>query len=157
MTNHFRLPSDVKRVELDDEMLPPQILQRHFVDTQALCNSATIYTTVRGAKNTIKHIVSTNFPRGVECGTLTKVEQRRCIQRVKDAFRNGENIDSQWLADKRADKISNSMSQARYHDRMKVRTYLQDLWPYIDMHRPLQFSDDVWKVEDNETETYQVL
>lgn len=36
------------------------------------------------------------------------------------------------------------MSQARYHDRMKVRAYLQDLWPYIDLQRPLQFRDDVW-------------
>ncbi|CAK9196490.1 unnamed protein product [Sphagnum troendelagicum] len=32
-----------------------------------------------GAKSTIRHIVSTNFARGVEWGTLSKAEQRRVI------------------------------------------------------------------------------
>jgi hypothetical protein len=31
------------------------------------------------AKSTIRHIVSTNFARGVEWGTLSKAEQRRVI------------------------------------------------------------------------------
>ncbi|CAM6055653.1 unnamed protein product [Sphagnum tenellum] len=32
-----------------------------------------------GAKSTIRHIVSTNFARGVELGTLSKAEQKRVI------------------------------------------------------------------------------
>ncbi|CAM6022411.1 unnamed protein product [Sphagnum balticum] len=69
-----------------------------------------------GAKSTIRHIVSTNFARGIEWGTLSKAKQKRVINEVKGAFRNGGELDSQWIAD----KISNSMSQARYHDRMKI-------------------------------------
>jgi hypothetical protein len=38
------------------------------------------------AKSTIKHIVSTNFARGVEWGTLSKAEQKRVINQVKGAF-----------------------------------------------------------------------
>jgi len=58
------------------------------------------------AKSTIRHIVSTNFARGIEWGTLSKAEQKRVINQVKGAFRNGGELDSQWIAD----KISNSMS-----------------------------------------------
>jgi hypothetical protein len=32
-----------------------------------------------GAKSTIRHIVSTNFARGVEWGTISKAEQKRVI------------------------------------------------------------------------------
>ncbi len=39
-----------------------------------------------GAKSTIRHIVSTNFARGVEWGTLSKADQRRVINQVKGAF-----------------------------------------------------------------------
>jgi hypothetical protein len=39
-----------------------------------------------GAKSTIRHIVSTNFARGVEWGTLSKAEQKRVINQVKGAF-----------------------------------------------------------------------
>jgi hypothetical protein len=39
-----------------------------------------------GAKSTIKHIVSTNFARGVEWGTLSKAKQKRVINQVKGAF-----------------------------------------------------------------------
>jgi hypothetical protein len=39
-----------------------------------------------GAKSTIRHIVSTNFARGVEWGTLSKVEHKRVINQVKGAF-----------------------------------------------------------------------
>jgi hypothetical protein len=85
------------------------------------------------AKNTIRHIVSTNFARGVEWGTLSKAEQKRVINQVKGAFRNGGELDSQWIAD----KISNSMSQARYHDRMKIRAHLRDLNVYRNLERPL--------------------
>ncbi|CAN5970665.1 unnamed protein product [Sphagnum jensenii] len=93
-----------------------------------------------GAKSTIRHIVSTNFARGVEWGTLSKAEQKRVINQVKGAFRNGGELDSQWIVD----KISNSMSQARYHDRMKIRTHLRDLNVYRNLERPLQFSEDIW-------------
>ncbi|CAM6021530.1 unnamed protein product [Sphagnum balticum] len=79
-----------------------------------------------GAKSTIRHIVSTNFARGVEWGTLSKAAHRRVINQVKGAFQNGGELDSQWIAD----KISNSMSQARYHDRMKIRAHLKDLNVY---------------------------
>jgi hypothetical protein len=85
------------------------------------------------AKSTIKHIVSTNFARGVEWDTLSKVEQKRVINQVKGAFRNGGEFDSQWIAD----KISNSMSQARYHDRMKIRVHQRDLNVYRNLERPL--------------------
>ncbi|CAK9264116.1 unnamed protein product [Sphagnum jensenii] len=93
-----------------------------------------------GAKSTIRHIVSTNFARGVEWGTLSKADQRRVINQVKGAFRNGGELDSQWIAD----KISNSMSQARYHDRMKIRAHLKDLNVYRNLERSLQFSEDIW-------------
>jgi hypothetical protein len=93
-----------------------------------------------GAKSTIRHIVSTNFARGVEWGTLSKAEQKRVIKQVKGAFRNGGKLDSQWIAD----KISNSMFQARYHDRMKIRAHLRDLNVYRNLERPLQFSEDIW-------------
>jgi hypothetical protein len=93
-----------------------------------------------GAKSTIRHIVSTNFARGVEWGTLSKAEQKRVINQVKGAFQNGGELDSHWIAD----KISNSMSQARYHDRMKIRAHLRDLNVYRNLHRPLQFSEDIW-------------
>ncbi len=93
-----------------------------------------------GAKSTIRHIVSTNFARGVEWGTLSKAEQRRVINQVKGAFQNGGELDSQWIAD----NISNSMSQARYHDRMKIPAHLKDLNVYRNLERPLQFLEDIW-------------
>jgi hypothetical protein len=93
-----------------------------------------------GAKSTIRHIVSTNFARGVEWGTLSKAEQKRVINQVKGAFRNGGELDSQWIVD----KISNSMSQARYHDSMKICVHLRDLNVYRNLERPLQFSEDIW-------------
>ncbi|CAM6103052.1 unnamed protein product [Calypogeia fissa] len=86
-----------------------------------------------GAKSTIRHIVSTNFARRVEWGTVSKAEQKRVINQVKGAFRNGGELDSQWLAD----KISNTMSQARYHDRLKIRAHLRDLGNYTNLDRPL--------------------
>jgi hypothetical protein len=36
------------------------------------------------------------------------------------------------------------MSQARYHDRMKIRAHLRDLNVYKNLERPLQFSEDIW-------------
>ena len=63
------------------------------------------------------------------------------IAQIKGAFKNGGDMDSQWIAD----KISNSMSHARYHDRMKIRSHLRDLNVYRDLQRPLQFTEDIWK------------
>jgi len=62
------------------------------------------------------------------------------INQVKGAFRNGGELDSQWIAN----KISNSMFQARYHDRMKIRAHLRDLNVYRNLERPLQFLEDIW-------------
>jgi hypothetical protein len=56
------------------------------------------------------------------------------------AFRNGGKLDSQWIAN----KISNLMSQAKYHDRMKICVHLRDLNVYRNLERPLQFLEDIW-------------
>ncbi len=66
-------------------------------------------------------------------GHSLKAEQKRVINQVKGAFRNGGELDSQWIVD----KISNSMSQARY------RVHLRDLNVYRNLERPLQFSEDI--------------
>ncbi|CAM6097969.1 unnamed protein product [Calypogeia fissa] len=120
-----------KKKEEERKKLPLIALQDEGISTELA------YT---GAKSTIRHIVSTNFARGVEWGTLAKPVQKRVINQVKAAFRNGGDLDSQWLAD----KISNSMLQARYHDRMKIKAHLRELGSYTDLQRPLQFSEDVW-------------
>jgi predicted RNA-binding Zn ribbon-like protein len=36
------------------------------------------------------------------------------------------------------------MSQARYHDMMKIRAHLRDLNVYKNLERPLQFLEDIW-------------
>jgi predicted RNA-binding Zn ribbon-like protein len=36
------------------------------------------------------------------------------------------------------------MSQARYHDRMKICAHLRDLNVYRNLERLLQFSEDIW-------------
>ncbi|CAK9875948.1 unnamed protein product [Sphagnum jensenii] len=122
---------DLKKKEEERKKLPLITLAEEGIPTELA------YT---GAKSTIKHIVSTNFARGVEWGTLSKAEHKRVINQVKGAFRNGGELDSQWIVD----KISNSMSQARYHDKMKIRTHLRDLNVYRNLERPLQFSEDIW-------------
>ncbi|CAK9212077.1 unnamed protein product [Sphagnum troendelagicum] len=122
---------DLKKKEEERKKLPLITLAEEGIPTELA------YT---GAKSTIRHIVSTNFARGVEWGTLSKAEHKRVINQVKGAFRNGGELDSQWIVD----KISNSMSQARYHDRMKIRTHLRDLNVYRNLERPLQFSKDIW-------------
>jgi FKBP-type peptidyl-prolyl cis-trans isomerase len=88
---------DLKKKEEERKKLPLITLAEEGIPTELA------YT---GAKSTIKHIVSTNFARGVEWGTLSKVEHKKVINHVKGAFRNGRELDSQWIAD----KISNSMS-----------------------------------------------
>jgi hypothetical protein len=45
-----------------------------------------------GAKSTIRHIVSTNFARGVEWGTFSKAEQKRVINQVKEHFEMEESL-----------------------------------------------------------------
>jgi hypothetical protein len=122
---------DLKKKEEERKKLPLITLAEEGIPTELA------YT---GAKSTIRHIVSTNFARGVEWGTLSKAEQKRVINQVKGAFQNGGELDFKWIAD----KISNSMSQARYHDRMKIRVHLRDLNVYRNLERPLQFSEDIW-------------
>ncbi|CAK9227906.1 unnamed protein product [Sphagnum troendelagicum] len=122
---------DLKKKEEERKKLPLITLTEEGIPTELA------YT---GAKSTIRHIVSTNFARGVEWGTLSKAEQKRVINQVKGAFQNGGELDSHWIAD----KISNSMSQARYHDRMKIRVHLRDLNVYRNLQRPLQFLEDIW-------------
>ncbi|CAK9872232.1 unnamed protein product [Sphagnum jensenii] len=122
---------DLKKKEEERKKLPLITLAKEGIPTELA------YT---GAKSTIRHIISTNFARGVEWGSLSKADQKRVINQVKGAFRNGGEFDSQWIAD----KISNSMSQARYHDRMKIRAHLRDLNVYRNLERPLQFSEDIW-------------
>ncbi|CAM6041373.1 unnamed protein product [Sphagnum compactum] len=122
---------DLKKKEEERKKLPLITLAEEGIPTELA------YT---GAKSTIRHILSTNFARGVEWGTLSKAELKRVINQVKGAFRNGGELDSQWIAD----KISNSMSQARYHDRMKIRAHLRDLNVYRNLERPLQFLEDIW-------------
>jgi hypothetical protein len=95
----------------------------------------------QGARGTIRQIISSNFPRGAKWSAISKKEQKRVIGAVKAAFRNGGDLESAWIAD----KISNSMAQARYHDRMKIRAYLKELTMYRNLQRPLQFSEDIWK------------
>jgi hypothetical protein len=36
------------------------------------------------------------------------------------------------------------MSQAKYHDRMKICVHLRDLNVYRNLERPLQFLEDIW-------------
>jgi len=115
---------DLKKKEEERKKLPLITLAEEGIPTELA------YT---GAKSTIRHIVSTNFARGVEWGTLSKAEQKRVMNQVKGAFRNGKELDSQWIAN----KISNSMSQARYHDGMKIRVHLRDLNVYRNLERPL--------------------
>jgi hypothetical protein len=122
---------DLKKKEEERKKLPLITLTKEGIPTELA---------YIGAKSTIRHIVSTNFARGVEWGTLSKAEQKRVINQVEGAFRNGGELDSQWIAN----KISNSMSQARYHDRMKIRAHLRDLNVYRNLERPLQFSEDIW-------------
>jgi hypothetical protein len=69
-----------------------------------------------GVRGTIRHIISSNFARGVEWSSINKKEQKRLIRAVKDSFQNEGDLDFAWIAD----KICNSMAQSRYNDRMKI-------------------------------------
>jgi hypothetical protein len=61
---------DLKKEEEERKKLPLITLAEEGIPTELA------YT---GAKSTIRHIVSTNFARGVEWGTLSKAEQKRVI------------------------------------------------------------------------------
>jgi predicted Rossmann fold nucleotide-binding protein DprA/Smf involved in DNA uptake len=68
-----RMPSEEKldlKKEEERKKLPLITLAEEGIPTEMA------YT---GAKSTIKHIVSTNFARGVEWGTLSKAEYKRMI------------------------------------------------------------------------------
>ncbi|KAH8934719.1 hypothetical protein BDL97_18G099300 [Sphagnum fallax] len=66
---------DLKKKEEERKKLPLITLAEEGIPTELA------YT---GAKSTIRHIVSTNFARGVEWGTLSKAEQKRVINQVGD-------------------------------------------------------------------------
>jgi hypothetical protein len=76
---------DLKKKEEERKKLPLITLAEEGIPTE-LAHT--------GAKSTITHIVSTNFARGVEWGTLSKAKQKRVINQVKGAFRNGGELDS---------------------------------------------------------------
>jgi hypothetical protein len=61
---------NLKKKEEERKKLPLITLAEEGIPTELA------YT---GAKSTIRHIVSTNFARGVEWGTLSKAEQKRVI------------------------------------------------------------------------------
>ncbi|CAK9260666.1 unnamed protein product [Sphagnum jensenii] len=66
---------DLKKKEEERKKLPLITLAEEGIPTELA------YT---GAKSTIRHIVSTNFARGVEWGTLSKAEQKRVINQLKE-------------------------------------------------------------------------
>ncbi|CAK9210170.1 unnamed protein product [Sphagnum troendelagicum] len=68
---------DLKKKDKERKKLPLITLEEEGIPTELAY--------IR-AKSTIRHIVSTNFARGVEWGTLSKAEQKRVINQVKGAF-----------------------------------------------------------------------
>ncbi|CAK9879966.1 unnamed protein product [Sphagnum jensenii] len=67
---------DLKKKEEERKKLPLITLAKEGIPTELA------YT---GAKSTIRHIVSTNFARRVEWGTLSNAEQKRVINELKAA------------------------------------------------------------------------
>ncbi len=68
---------DLKKKEEERKKFPLITLAEEGIPTELA------YT---GVKSTIRHIVSTNYARGVEWGALSKAEQKRVINQVKGAF-----------------------------------------------------------------------
>ncbi|KAH8939034.1 hypothetical protein BDL97_15G016000 [Sphagnum fallax] len=66
---------DLKKKEEERKKFPLITLAEEGIPTELA------YT---GAKSTIRHIVSTNFARGVEWRTLSKAEQKRVINQLKE-------------------------------------------------------------------------
>ncbi|CAK9207402.1 unnamed protein product [Sphagnum troendelagicum] len=83
---------DLKKKEEERKKLPLITLAEEGIPTELA------YT---GAKSTIRHIVSTNFARGVELGTLSKAKQRRVINQLK-AVRQLKQITKQLAKAKKA-------------------------------------------------------
>ncbi|CAK9197501.1 unnamed protein product [Sphagnum troendelagicum] len=89
---------DLKKKEEERKKLPLITLAEEGIPTELA------YT---GAKNTIRHIVSTNFARGVEWGTLSKAEQKRVINQLK-AARQLKEIIEQLAKAKKARELGRS-------------------------------------------------
>ncbi|CAK9277044.1 unnamed protein product [Sphagnum jensenii] len=105
---------DLKKKEEERKKLPLITLAEEGIPTELA------YT---GAKSTIRHIVSTNFARGVEWGTLSKADQRRVINQVKGAFRNGGELDSQNL--ERPLQFSEDIWNAFYQSEVQLKAARQ--------------------------------
>ncbi|CAM6005815.1 unnamed protein product [Sphagnum balticum] len=89
---------DLKKKEEERKKLPLITLAEEGIPTELA------YT---GAKSTIRHIVSTNFARGVEWGTLSKAEQKRVINQLK-ATRQLKEIIEQLAKAKKARELGRS-------------------------------------------------
>ncbi|KAH8963308.1 hypothetical protein BDL97_04G001400 [Sphagnum fallax] len=89
---------DLKKKEEERKKLPLITLVEEGIPTELA------YT---GAKSTIRHIVSTNFARGVEWGTLSKAEQKRVINQLK-AARQLKEIIEQLAKAKKARELGRS-------------------------------------------------
>ncbi|CAK9211059.1 unnamed protein product [Sphagnum troendelagicum] len=89
---------DLKKKEEERKKLPLITLAEEGIPTELA------YT---GAKSTIRHIVSTNFARGVEWGTLSKVEQKRVINQLK-AARQVKEVTEQLAKAKKAREFGRS-------------------------------------------------
>ncbi|CAM6076165.1 unnamed protein product [Sphagnum tenellum] len=89
---------DLKKKEEERKKLPLITLAEHGIPTELA------YT---GAKSTIRHIVSTNFARGIEWGTLSKAEQKRVINQLKVA-RQLKEITEQLAKAKKARELGRS-------------------------------------------------
>ncbi|CAK9201667.1 unnamed protein product [Sphagnum troendelagicum] len=89
---------DLKKKEEERKKLPLITLAEEGIPTELA------YT---GAKSTIRHIVSTNFARGVEWGTLSKAEQKRVINQLK-AARQLKEIIEQLAKAKKARELGRS-------------------------------------------------
>ncbi|CAM6062827.1 unnamed protein product [Sphagnum tenellum] len=89
---------NLKKKEEERKKLPLITLAEEGIPTELA------YT---GAKSTIRHIVSTNFARGVEWGTLSKAEQKRVINQLK-AARQLKEITEQLAKAKKARELGRS-------------------------------------------------
>ncbi|CAM6018098.1 unnamed protein product [Sphagnum balticum] len=89
---------NLKKKEEERKKLPLITLAEQGIPTELA------YT---GAKSTIRHIVSTNFARGIEWGTLSKAEQKRVINQLK-AARQLKEITEQLAKAKKARELGRS-------------------------------------------------
>ncbi|CAK9272681.1 unnamed protein product [Sphagnum jensenii] len=89
---------DLKKKEEERKKLPLITLAEEGIPTELA---------YIGAKSTIRHIVSTNFARGVEWGTLSKAEQKRVINQLK-AARQLKEVTEQLAKAKKAREFGRS-------------------------------------------------